>query len=175
MQENIQYLEEDFIIWNATLGIRDFVTIVKIEDELGIVNGWLDDPYEMVGPFSLEELRSCGEISFAQCVVMTKQRWHENKDRFQKEAYIKQAKAQKEFYEDIKKHNQKRQKFQYEQQQQSEKEHRELLSLPLEGELEIAEIKAAFRKAVKTAHPDVGGSHELFVKITKARDILLGE
>ena len=50
---------------------------------------------------------------------------------------------------------------------------RALLALPAEEILEVKQVKAAYRRLVKTAHPDVGGSHERFVQITEARDILL--
>lgn len=36
------------------------------------------------------------------------------------------------------------------------------------------EIKSAFRKAAKTAHPDTGGTEEEFVRVQKAKDLLLG-
>jgi len=41
--------------------------------------------------------------------------------------------------------------------------------------LEVSQIKSAFRVIAKKTHPDVGGSHEKFIKITQARDALLRE
>ncbi len=35
------------------------------------------------------------------------------------------------------------------------------------------DLKVAFREAVKKVHPDVGGSDEAFIKVTKAYEILL--
>ena len=32
----------------------------------------------------------------------------------------------------------------------------------------------AFRRLAQKAHPDTGGSHELFIRITEARNALLG-
>lgn len=51
--------------------------------------------------------------------------------------------------------------------------HREALNLPLDGALDPARIKAAFRRLAQKAHPNVGGSHEQFVRISRARDVLL--
>jgi curved DNA-binding protein CbpA len=54
-----------------------------------------------------------------------------------------------------------------------ERKHREALNLPADGKLERSQINAAFRKLAQKAHPDAGGSHEQFVRITKARSALL--
>jgi hypothetical protein len=51
--------------------------------------------------------------------------------------------------------------------------HRELLDLPAEGELTAAEINAAFRRLAKSAHPDAGGNHDDYCRLTEARDALL--
>lgn len=37
------------------------------------------------------------------------------------------------------------------------------------------EIQAAYRRAMKSAHPDVGGSDEQAARVQQARDVLLGE
>ena len=39
----------------------------------------------------------------------------------------------------------------------------------------VEEIHAAYRKAAKKAHPDLGGSAEAFVRIQRAAEILLAE
>lgn len=173
MQDMTAYLEDDFIIWNGTLGIRDFVTIGEVKTDSELTQIWLDEPYEFVGPLCLEELIACGQIKFEACIIMTEKTWHEGKDAFHEAAYSEQCRIQRELNEDLKRHNKKRQQFMQTNSEYSEKEHRELLDLPLEGLLEVSEIKSAFKKLAKTAHPDVGGSHELFVKITEAKDILL--
>jgi hypothetical protein len=54
-----------------------------------------------------------------------------------------------------------------------EKQHREALNLPIDGKLEISQIKTAFRKLAQKAYPDAGGGHEQFVRITEARNVLL--
>lgn len=75
---------------------------------------------------------------------------YETKTSLRQETYIKQRKIQEEI------------------------EYRKLLCLPTEGVLEESQIKSAYRKAAKSEHTDIGGSHERFVKITIARDTLLG-
>ena len=171
MQDSTEYLEVDFIIWNGTLGVRDFVTIGEIDFKYN--TAWLDEPYEMVGPFSLDELLETGQSSFAACVVMSKQRWKEEQNSLRQESYKKQYKAQQQFHEEINRHNKSRRQYHTNLEQVSQKEHRELLCLPLEGVLEVSQIKAAYRTIVKKVHPDVGGTQEKFIKIIQARDALL--
>ncbi len=170
MQEKREYLEVDFIIWNSNYGVRDFVTIGQVDDSK---NAWLDDPYGMVGPFSLEKLLETGEIRFAACVVMSDERWQEKQSSLRQESFEKQCKSQQQFQEEINRHNEKRRAYHTNLEQSSQKEHRELLCLPIEGVLEISQIKAAYRSIVKKVHPDVGGTDEMFIKITQARDALL--
>lgn len=49
------------------------------------------------------------------------------------------------------------------------------LSLPQHGPLTAEQIEDAFRRAVKHAHPDTGGSAEAFRRVTAARDALLDQ
>ena len=53
--------------------------------------------------------------------------------------------------------------------------HRQLLGLPLDRRLTPLEIHRAWKRAVKTAHPDVGGSAAEFQALSAARDALLKE
>lgn len=161
-------LEKDFIIWNSEFGVCDFVTIGEVDSNNK--KAWLAEPYEMVGPFCLDELCHTGQISFEACVVMSKQRWQTKQSFLRNESFKKQQKAQEKFTQEIHGHNKKRQ---FSSKQCCEKEHRELLYLPLEEQLEEIQIKMAFKKVAKKTHPDVGGSHEKFIKITQARDFLL--
>lgn len=167
MYEYEDYLQEDFIIWNGELGVRDFVTIGEIDS--ANKKAWLDEPYEMVGPFCLDELCKAGKISFAACMVMSQHRWKQDRLLLQEESIKKQQKLQEELYKEINKNNRKkRQKSIF-----IEKEHRELLCLDPEGTLKVSQIKSAYKRIAKTTHPDVGGSHDEFIKITKAKDALL--
>jgi hypothetical protein len=170
MQDNTEYLEVDFIIWNSNYGVGDFVTIGRVDNSK---NAWLDDPYEMVGPFSLEELLETGQISFAACVVISQEKWKEEQSVLRQESLKKQCWSQQQFHEEINKHNKSRRQYHTNLEQVSQKEHRELLCLPIEGVLKVSQIKAAYRTIVKKVHPDVGGTQEKFIKITQARDALL--
>jgi hypothetical protein len=172
MEEFDEYLAEEFIIWNSSFGVRDFAMIGEIKKEDDTINIWMDDPYDMVGPLDLKELLLKGKIYFEACIVMTKENWQKNQSQLKKESYQKQQKIYKEF-QDLNKHNKKRENFNSSQNKNDEKEYRKLLSLPLEGKLEIVQIKTAYRKLAKTEHPDMGGSDERFVLITEAKDALI--
>ncbi|MDU1670293.1 MAG: hypothetical protein E6833_29365 [Bradyrhizobium sp.] len=50
---------------------------------------------------------------------------------------------------------------------------RTILELPLQGSLTTSDIKTAFRRLAKSAHPDAGGSSELYRRISEARAALL--
>ncbi|WP_428739003.1 J domain-containing protein [Sulfurimonas sp.] len=158
-------MEEEFIIFNGSLGVHDIVTIGEFKVENGKTTAWLEEPYEMVGPFNLDELISDSTISFAECMVMSVEKWKKERKTLLQQAFIKQQKIQQEHFENIRRYNQQR--------HYNDKEHRELLCLPLEGILEANQIKTAYRKLSKKVHPDLGGSHEKFIEITVARDTLL--
>ena len=158
-------MEEEFIIFNASLAVHDIVTIGEIKVENGKTSAWLEEPYEMVGPFNLEELTSDNIISFAQCIVMSTEKWKKERRTLLQQAFAKQQKIQQEHFENIHQYNQ--------QKHYNDKEYRELLCLPLEGVLEANQIKTAYRKVSKKVHPDLGGSHEEFLRLTSARDTLL--
>jgi hypothetical protein len=164
----MQEIEDvEWIIWNSSLGIRDFVTIGRIDTDENV--GWLESPYQMVGPFSLDELSSTAQISFAQCVVMSKQRWQDERESLLEISRIKQRKAQQQFFEDLDKQNRRKRRNHTDEFEA----YRILLGLPTSGTLEITQIKSAYRKTAKMAHPDAGGNHELFVRIKEAYDALL--
>jgi hypothetical protein len=159
--------DEQWIIWNSALGIRDFVMIGRIDHDQNIA--WLDAPYDMVGPFSLDELTSNGLISFAKCVVMSKQRWQEDQDELRQVSLKKRRQAQQEMFDKLERNNRQKMSVYNDTLQ----EYRMLLSLPIEGALELSQIKSAYRKAAKKAHPDAGGTQEIFIRIKEACDVLL--
>jgi len=168
MQEPIDAIEdEEWIIWNSSLGVRDFVTIGRIDMAEGVA--WLEVPYDMVGPFSLDELTAEGLIRFAACVVMSRQRWQDDREELRRESLMRRRQAQQEFFDELERHNRRKMNAL----QCIEKEYRVLLELPEDGPLEIGQIKSAYRKAAKKAHPDAGGSQELFIRIKEACDALL--
>ncbi len=147
---------EQWVIWNGSLGVIDMVTLGRIDDADGVRRASLAPPYDIVGPFSLDELETQGRITFGACLVMSRYRWQEDQVELRREA---QEKRRVTFF----------------QASFDDREHRETLDLPLEGVLESAEINAAFRRLAKTAHPDAGGTSEEYRRITEARDALLDE
>jgi hypothetical protein len=159
--------DEQWIIWNSALGIRDFVTIGRIDMDESVA--WLEAPYEMVGPFSLDELTTNGLIGFAQCVVMSKQRWQDDRELLRQISIEKRRQAQQEMFDNLDRNN-KRKMSAY---NDTILEYRTLLSLPESGSLELSQIKSAYRKAAKKAHPDAGGTQELFIRIKEACDALM--
>lgn len=169
MQNDKECFDEEFIIWNPAFGVRDFVMIGKVEE--GRI--WLDEPYEMVGPLDLEELYAMGEVCFAACMVMTEAKWLESKVRLQEASWRQQQKAQQEFQAEINRRNRAKARRADEAKELSQKACRQLLCLPVEGRLSSLQIKIAYRKIAKEAHPDVGGSQKHFIKITNARDYLM--
>jgi hypothetical protein len=54
-----------------------------------------------------------------------------------------------------------------------EERHRQMLGLPFDRGLTLAEIHRAFKRAAKTAHPDAGGNAQAFLELTAARDALM--
>ncbi|GGB86415.1 hypothetical protein GCM10011352_10400 [Marinobacterium zhoushanense] len=166
-------IEEEFwIIWNGALGVVDTVTIGRVEEDSVGRQVWLDEPYDMVGPISLNALEAEGYIEFAACVVMSRQRWQEDQVALRRESHKQRRAAQQHMYEAFARFNARRaEPSPFEQ--YSERKHRESLNLPVEGTLDSSQIKAAYRRLAQKAHPDTGGSHEQFVRITEARDALL--
>lgn len=105
-----------------------------------------------------------------QC-YRTKQ--NNRQQRKHKEGYRKRKQRKKESSGKQKKKRQKRQKQQDKDRISVEKALKVLeLSKPIDSK---DEIHKAFRKQVKTAHPDVGGSEEEFKRVKRAREVLLDE
>jgi len=170
MKENFRYDEDDhWVIWNGSYGIVDTVELGRIERVENIRHAWLDEPYEIVGPFNLNELETQGRIDFAQCSVMSRQRWQEDQVALRRESLHKRRETQARLFEELSHFNARKNHLH----QFSQKRYRELLDLPLDEDVTSSQIKTAYRKIAKNAHPDVGGSHEAFVQLTQARDALL--
>lgn len=147
--------KEEWVVWNGSLGVLDMVTIGRVEEAEGGRMAFLAPPYGVVGPFSLDQLEAEGRITFGACLVMSRQRWQED----QVELRIAAQKARRAFL--------------FQPDAEDDRPHRETLELPLEGELEVVQINAAFRRLAKTAHPDAGGTDADYRRIAEARDALL--
>jgi hypothetical protein len=147
--------KEQWVIWNGSMGVLDMATLGRVEDGEGGRSAFLAPPYEVVGPFSLDELETRGRIAFGECLVMSRRRWQEDQVDLRFEAQNRRrAFLSRPGFEDG-------------------RAHREVLNLPTEGALDPAQIKAAFRRLAKTAHPDAGGSDEHYRRVAQARDALL--
>jgi hypothetical protein len=169
-------LREEWVVWNGSAAILAMACMGKVEvGASGRRHAWLDRPFDMVGPFDLDELESEGLIHFAACMVMSRQKWQEAQVELRQEAYAKRRAAQErmEAEQAQRFHHGSRRGWHPHRKPVDERVHRAALNLPDEGPLQPAQIKAAFRKLAQKAHPDVGGSHEQFVSLTEARNALM--
>lgn len=146
---------EQWVVWNGSLGVLDMVTIGRVETGAEGRNAWLDAPYGIVGPFSLDELEETGRIAFGACFVMSRRRWQEDQVELRSAAQKARRKLMAMF------------------DGEDDSGHRETLGLPPDGRLDAADINAAFRRRAKSAHPDAGGSDAEYRRIAEARDALL--
>jgi DnaJ-class molecular chaperone len=48
-----------------------------------------------------------------------------------------------------------------------------MVQTKFDGKLEATQIKKVYRRLAQKAHPDIGGSHGEFLRITQARNALL--
>lgn len=153
--------KEEWIVWNGSLGILMMAAIGQVEQAEGGRRATLAPPFDMVGPFSLDELEREGRIAFAECLVMSRARWQADQVELRIEGLKKRRAFAAFFNRDAV------------TDADNDRDHREALDLPLDGELTTLEINAAFRRLAKIAHPDAGGSNEDYLRITEARDALL--
>jgi len=165
--------DEEWVIWNGGHGLVTTATLGRVEVDASGRKAWLDEPFDMVGPFSLDELETHGRIAFAACIVMSRQRWQEDQAALKYESRNMRRAAQERINEEFARFSGRQGRYHGKRQPLDEREHREVLNLPANGKLERRQVNAAFRRLAQKAHPDVGGSHEQFVRITKARTVLL--
>lgn len=147
---------EQFVIWNGSLGIAVLAALGSVETDADGRRAWLAPPWDIVGPFDLDALRSRGCIAFGECLVMSRDRWREDQVHLRREGLRKRRSMQ--IRVDV---------------IGNDRAHREALDLPMGAALEPARINAAFRRRAKTAHPDAGGSNQEYRRIVEARDALL--
>lgn len=163
-----------WVVWNSSAGIVLTVEIDRVEVHAGGRHAWLARPFEMVGPFSLDELEAHGKVAFAACIVMSRQYWQAEQTALRRASHRERRAAQERLFESFARFNPGAGARRHGQRQEvNEQIHREILNLPAQGELKQSQVKAAFRRLAQKAHPDVGGSHDLFIRITAARDALL--
>jgi hypothetical protein len=148
--------KDEWVVWNGSLGVLDMARMGRVEQDASGRNAWLAAPYDIVGPFDLDELESLGRIAFGACLVMSPRRWQDDQIELRIESHEQRRALAMRFGEFA-----------------DDSAHRALLELPAEGELMATEINSAFRRLAKSAHPDVGGSHDGYCRLTEARDALL--
>ncbi|CCD91166.1 conserved hypothetical protein [Bradyrhizobium sp. ORS 375] len=107
---------------------------------------------------SLDALEADGSVSFGACLLMSQQRWREDQDGLRIAARAARRALLDQLTRD-----------------EDDAAHRALLDLPLRGRLTATEINAGFRRLAKSAHPDAGGSNELYRRIAEAREALLSQ
>lgn len=164
---------EEWVIWNGGHGLVTTASLGRVEIGTNGREAWLDEPFDMVGPFRLDDLETHGKIAFAACIVMSRQRWQEDQAALRRESMNLRRAAQERMNEEFARFSGRQSRRHGQRHPSDEREHREALNLPASGKLERRQVNAAFRRLAQKAHPDVGGSHEQFVRITKARTVLL--
>ena len=104
---------------------------------------------------------------------MSRQRWQDDQAALKRESIHLRRAAQERMNEEFARFFGRQGRHHSKRQPVDEREHREALNLPASGKLERRQVNTAYRRLAQKAHPDVGGSHEQFVRITKARTVLL--
>jgi hypothetical protein len=165
--------KEQWVIWNDTSGMLAMATMGRIEVTPSGRTAWMEAPFDMVGPFNLDELESQGRIAFAACIVMSRQRWQDDQRELRQDAYERRRASQERLHAEQARFHEGWHRRRGHGRPFDERQHRETLKLPVDGALEPSQVKAAFRRLAQKAHPDVGGSHEQFLRITEARNALL--
>ncbi len=150
--------KDEWVVWNGSLGVLDMARMGRVEPDTSGRNAWLAAPYDIVGPFNLDELETLGRVAFGACLVMSRRKWQDDQIELRSEAREQRRAFFMRFAAPI-----------------EDSAHRALLELPPNGELTAAEINSAFRRLAKSAHPDAGGSHDDYCRLTEARDALLGQ
>lgn len=165
--------DEEWVIWNGGHGLVTTATLGRIEVDAHGRRAWLDEPFDMVGPFSLDELETRGWIAFAACLVLSRQRWQEDQAALRRASMNRRRAAQERMNAEFARFSGRQGRYHGMGHRVDEREHRAALNLPADGKLERHQVNAAFRRLAQKAHPDVGGSHDQFVRIAKARTVLL--
>jgi hypothetical protein len=157
--------DEQWVIWHGGSGLLAMATLGQVEVGQGGRRAWMTRPFEMLGPFNLDELLALGRITFEACMVMSRDRWQADQMALRHEAHARRRATQARMGDGH--------MLRGLGSSVDERLHREALSLPAEGQLEPTQIKRAYRRLAQKVHPDVGGSQEQFVRITEARNALL--
>ncbi len=164
---------ETWVIWNGGSGLLATAALGRVAHTAQGRQAWMDRPFEMLGPFDLDELTTAGRVAFAACIVMSRQRWQSDQADLRREAFEHRRAAQARMHAQQARHSHGRRPRWPQGDTRSERQHREALNLPAEGRLAPDQIKKAYRRLAQKTHPDLGGNPEQFVRITEARNALL--
>ncbi|HMW49385.1 MAG TPA: J domain-containing protein [Cellvibrionaceae bacterium] len=162
-----------WVIWNGAYGIVDTVTIERTQRCDNTTLAWLDEPYDMVGPFNFDALQMYGAINYQACLIMSAEKWQQDQVHLRRESIRLKREAMVRAYEQQARFNQRRHMHNNSSAAINEKALRQTLNLPAEGTLTKSHINAAYRRLAQKTHPDHGGNQEEFVRVTQARDRLL--
>jgi hypothetical protein len=165
--------ESPWVIWNGEYGVVAMASVGVVEATPDGLRAWMAPPFDMLGPINLEALQASGRIAFAACIVMSRQRWQDDQAQLRRAAIDKRRLAQERLQAEQARFNRGRRSPPGHSTLVDERHHREALNLPADGPLIPSQIKTAYRRMAQKAHPDLGGSHEQFVRITEARNALL--
>lgn len=165
----------EWVIWNDRYGLIHTATIGRVAQGARGRVAWMAKPFDMLGPFDLDALQASGRIAFEACLVLSPQRWQQDQVALRRESREKRRAAQQRMHEEHarRQHRAGRGPQGSAGRPLDEQQLRETLKLPADGRLEPAQVKAAYRRLAQRAHPDMGGSQALFVRITEARNALL--
>ncbi|MEY4766375.1 MAG: hypothetical protein RI907_3048 [Pseudomonadota bacterium] len=165
-----------WVIWNGQAGLLAMAELGRVEAmATGGRSAWLAAPFDMVGPFSLDELEGQGRIHFEACTVMSRARWQADQADLRQRAFEQRraAQARHQAREQARQQAWQRRAEGLRGADHDEPAHRAALKLPAEGPLTPQAIKAAYRRQAQRAHPDAGGDHQAFVQIGAAKRALL--
>lgn len=135
--------EEEWVIWNGTHGLVTTVTIGRIEAGTGARTAWLDEPFDMVGPFSFDELETHGRSTFAACVIMSRQRWQDDQVELRRESLKIRRAEQQRINEKFARFSNNHYEYQDNRKPFDEQQHRKTLNLPIDGSLDARQINIA--------------------------------
>ena len=148
--------DREWHLWHSGKGTLETISsIAETKNSKHCTLARLGEPYDStLGWFNFDKLEKHGREEISGYVILSPEQWEiERKALLEK---FRERKVTTSFGTPPK-----------------DAEHRSVLNLPRQGPLFEAEINYAYRIAVKTAHPDGGGSDEHFWRISEARDALL--
>ena len=88
---------DEWVVWNGSLGVLDMAATGRVERDAAGRSAWLAAPYDIVGPFSLDELEARGRIAFGACLVLSRQKWQEEQIELRRQGREKRRACRQAF------------------------------------------------------------------------------